>query len=168
LKLAADQRQTLQQNLPGDYQIGRAARCPGYDPRPGLPVVVQHRRAEFPWTELSWRLAELVRANTGEAHARLSSTDGRTTLLTDEAIRLRLNMPNLEGEVRLDDLNSDDQDSHLMEVNLGILPRHQADAMVGFGRGGDELIGRVSPPYGSDILVAIVSSEPLFAGRLPV
>jgi hypothetical protein len=70
--------------------------------------------------------------------------------------------------VRLDDFNSDGQVSHLMEANLGTLPRHQAGAMVGLGRAGDDLIGRVSPPYGTDILVAIVSSKPLFAGRRPV
>jgi tRNA A-37 threonylcarbamoyl transferase component Bud32 len=122
----------------------------------------------FPWTALSCRLAELVRANAGDTGARLSATGGRTTLFTGEEIRLRLNMPNFEGEVRLDDLNSDGEVSHLMEANLGALPRHQAGAMVGLGRGSDDLIGRVSPPYGTDILVAIVSSEPLFTTKRPV
>jgi serine/threonine-protein kinase len=132
------------------------------------PSAVNVAVQTFPWTDLSCRLADLVRTNAGDGSARLLTVGGRTTLLTGEEIRLRLNMPNFEGEVRLDDLNSDGQVSHLMEANLGALPRHQAGAMVGLGRGGDDLIGRVSPPYGSDILVAIVTSKPLFAVRRPV
>jgi tRNA A-37 threonylcarbamoyl transferase component Bud32 len=122
----------------------------------------------FPWTELSCRLADLVRANAGDGGVRLSPSGGRTTLVTGEEIRLRLNMPDFDGEVRLDDLSSDGQVSHLMEANLGAPPRHQAGTMVGLGRGGDDLVGRVSPPYGTDIVVAIVSSKPLFAVRRPV
>jgi serine/threonine protein kinase len=132
------------------------------------PAAVNVAVQTFPWTELSCRLADLVRANAGDAGARLSTKDGRTTLLTNEEIRLRLNMPNFEGEVRLDDLNSDGQVSHLMEANLGALPRHQAGVMVGLGVGSDDLIGRVSPPYGTDILIAIVSSKPLSIGRRPI
>ena len=122
----------------------------------------------FPWTALSCRLAELVRQYAGGGGARLSLGSGRTTLRTGEEIRLRLNMPDFEGEVRLDDLNSDGTVSHLMEANLGTLPRQRAGSMVGLGRGGDDLIGRVSPPYGTDILVAIVSSAPVFTERRPV
>jgi hypothetical protein len=122
----------------------------------------------FPRTDLSCRLAELVRANAGDGGARLSNGDGHATLLTGEEIRLRLNMPTFEGEVRLDDLSSDGQVSHLMEANFGAPPRYQAGAMVGLGPGGDDLVGRVSPPYGTDIVFAIVSSKPLFAVRRPV
>jgi tRNA A-37 threonylcarbamoyl transferase component Bud32 len=132
------------------------------------PSAVNVAVQTFPWTDLSCRLADLVRTNAGDGSARLLTVGGRTTLLTGEEIRLRLNMPNFEGEVRLDDLNSDGQVSHLMEANLGAPPRHQAGAMVGLGRGGDDLIGRVSPPYGTDILVAIVTSKPLFAVGRPV
>jgi serine/threonine-protein kinase len=122
----------------------------------------------FPWTGLSCRLAELVRANAGDGGARLSSASGRTTLRTGEEIRLRLVMPDFDGEVRLDDLNSDGEVSHLMEANLGAPPHYRAGTMIGLGRRGDDLIGRVSPPYGTDILVTIVASKPLFAGRRPV
>jgi serine/threonine-protein kinase len=122
----------------------------------------------FPPTDLSCRLAELVRANAGDSGARLLIVGGGRTLLTGDEIRLRLNMPDFEGEVRLDDLSSDGQVSHLMEANLGAPPRHQAGAMVGLGRGGDNLVGRVSPPYGTDIVFAIVSSKPLFRARRPV
>jgi serine/threonine-protein kinase len=133
-------------------------------PASSVNVAVQ----TFPWTELSCRLADLVRANAGADGARLSSSDGRTRLLTDEEIRLRLNMPNFEGEVRLEDFNNDGQVAHLMEANLGAPPHQRAGALVGLGRAGDDLIGRVSAPYGTDILVAIVSSQPLFTDRRPI
>jgi len=132
------------------------------------PASVKVAVQMFPWTDLSCRLAELVRANAGDSGVRLSSSGGHATLLTGEEIRLRLNMPAFEGEVRLDDLSSDGQVSHLMEANLGAPPRYQAGRVVGLGRGGDDLVGRVSPPYGTDIVFAIVSSKPLFAVRRPV
>jgi hypothetical protein len=122
----------------------------------------------FPWTDLSCRLADLMRANAGDGGARLAITGDEKTLLTGDEIRLRLTMPAFEGEVHLDDLSSDGQFSHLMEANLGAPPRYRASAVVGLGRGGDDLVGRVSPPYGTDIVVAIVSSKPLFAVRRPV
>ena len=51
---------------------------------------------------------------------------------------------------------------------IGEPERHRAGAMVGLGVGGDDLIGRVSEPYGTDILIAIVSSKPLSIGRRPI
>jgi hypothetical protein len=122
----------------------------------------------FPYADLSCRTAELVRTYAGDTGARLSASGGRTVLYTNEDIRLRLNMPNFEGEIRLEDLNSEGLVGHLMEANVGSLPRHRPGAMIGLGRGGDDLIGRVSPPYGTDLLVAIVSSEPLLTGRRPM
>ncbi len=144
----------------GAPRDGLDAIVAGLSPAP-VNVAVQ----TFPEAALSCRLAELIRANAGQGGARLLSTAGRATLLTGDEIRLRLSMPNFEGEVRLDDINSDGAVSHLMEANLGAPPRERAGATIGLGRGGDDLIGRVSPPYGTDILVAIISSEPLFAER---
>jgi serine/threonine-protein kinase len=131
---------------------------------PAASVSVQ----TFPYADLSCRMAELVRRYAGEAGARLTATGGRTTLRANDEIRLRLIMPNFEGEVRLEDLNSDGSVGHLMEANLGAPPRHPPGAMIGLGRNGNDLIGRASPPYGSDMLVAIVSSQPLFAGGRPI
>jgi hypothetical protein len=111
-----------------------------------------------------------VRANAGAypaAGTHLSTFDGRTSLTDGEDIRVRLAMPDFDGEVRLEDFNSDGRVDHLMEANLGSPPRYRAGEVIGLGRNGDDLIGRVSPPYGSDILVAVVSSEPLFKVRRP-
>ena len=47
------------------------------------------------------------------------------------------------------------------------LPRYRAGETVGLGPNGDPLVGHVSEPYGTDIVVAIVSSQPLFAARRP-
>jgi hypothetical protein len=132
------------------------------------PASVNVAVQTFPSADLSCRLAELVRANAGDGGARLSTSSGHATLLTGDEIRLRLNMPDFEGEVHLDDLSSDGQVGHLMEANLGAPPRYQAGSMVGLGRGGDDLVGRVSPPYGTDIVFAIVASKPLFAVHRPV
>jgi hypothetical protein len=133
-------------------------------PAASVHVAVQ----TFPWSELSCRLAELVRANQGASRTRLAFTGGQTTLANGADIRLKLTMPDFDGEVRLDDLNSDGLVDHLMEANFGAAPRHRAGAVVGLGPNGDDLIGRVSPPFGTDIVVAVVTSEPLFSSKRPV
>ena len=128
---------------------------------------VQDAVQTFPQTPLACRLAELVRTNPGTGAMRLASPGGRVALVQSDEIRLRLRMPDFDGEVRLEDLNGEGQVVHLMEANLGAPRHHWAGEELGLGRDGDDLIGHVSPPYGTDLLVAIVSSEPLFAGRRP-
>jgi hypothetical protein len=118
---------------------------------------------EFPFADLSCRLAELVRAHAGGGGLRLAVTGGRMTVYANDEVRLRVTMPSFEGEVRLENLNSEGQISHLINTNLGAPPR----AMIGLGPGGNDLVGRASPPYGSDLLVAIVSSQPLLLGTRP-
>jgi hypothetical protein len=124
----------------------------------------------FKSSPLSCRLADLVRANgSGDAEtaARLLPEDGRTRLADKEDIRLRLQMPGFDGDVRLDDLDSDGRVSHLMELNTQTVPRYRGGETVGLGRNGSPLVGRVSEPFGSDIVVAIVSSKALFAALRP-
>jgi serine/threonine-protein kinase len=133
-----------------------------------LPESSVHNTVQtFPSSEVACRLAELVRANRGDSATFLTTSGGQTTLVTDNDIRLRLSMPNFDGLVRLDDLNSDGQIDHLMEANFGQSPRFRANTLVGLGKDGDDLIGHVSPPYGTDILVALVTSEPLFVAPRP-
>ena len=53
----------------------------------------------------------------------------------------------------------------LLELLDVLHERNVLSTIRGAVGAGDDLIGHVSPPYGTDLLVAIVSSEPLFAGR---
>ena len=124
----------------------------------------------FPPTPTACRLAELVRAQAGDrgaAGARLSSYDGRTSLFAGEEIRLRLRMPDFDGEVRLEDFDATGHVTHLMQVNLGAAPRQRAGTQIGLGRNGDDLIGYANQAAGSDILLAIVASGPLFSAARP-
>ena len=140
-------------------------------PRDALDAIIAHMpsgsaRADvqtFPHTVLSCRLAELARANPAAANMRLATADGRTSLIDNDEIR----MPDYNGEVHLEDLNTDGQVTHLMEANLGSPQRRWADEQIGLGPNGDDLIGHVSAPYGADLLVAVVSSDPLFPTPRP-
>ena len=148
------------------------------EPKAGLDAILARTSADavrsevqiFPNTALSCRLAGLVRSiavdHTGTA-ARLMPADGRTRLVDNENILMRLRMPDFDGDVRLDDLDSNGEASHLMELNMPTLPRYRAGETVGLGPNGDPLVGHVSEPYGTDIVVAVVSSQPLFAARRP-
>lgn len=129
-------------------------------PLPAARVAVR----TFPNNDLSCRFAEMVRAQGGGA--RLTASGG-PTLSTGDDIRVRLTMPDFAGVVRLDDLDTRGKVSHLMEANMGEPPRFPAGATVGLGLSGDDLIGHVGPPYGTDLLVAIISSEPLVTSHRP-
>ena len=118
----------------------------------------------FPNGDLSCRIAELARAYGGRAHL---IAGGGATLFTGEDLRVRLTMPDFAGVVRLEYLDVAGKVSHLMELNLGQPPRFPAGVTVGLGPGGDDLIGHVSPPYGSDLLLAVVSSEALVVTQRP-
>ena len=124
----------------------------------------------FPNRALSCRLALLARSiavDHTKTAARIRPVDGRTRLVDNENILLQLRMPDFDGEVRLDDLDSNGEVAHLMELNVPTLPHYRAGETVGLGPNGDPLVGHVSEPFGTDIVVAIVSSEPLFMARRP-
>ena len=144
-------------------------------PRDALDAIVGHLptgtvRADvqtFPSSALSCQLAELVRANPATGEMRLATSDGRSNLVDHDEIRLRLRMPDFGGEVRLEDLNADGSITHLMEANHGSPQRRLANAQIGLGPAGADLIGHVSAPFGADVLVALVSSDPLFPAPRP-
>ena len=121
----------------------------------------------FPKSATLCRMAELVRANDGGAGTglvRLTMANGRTTLTDGDEVRMSVRMPDFDGEVRLEDLNAQGQVLHLVEAVLGAPPpRHRAGELVPLGRDGDDAIGTVDPPFGAELVVAVVASEPLFA-----
>jgi eukaryotic-like serine/threonine-protein kinase len=122
----------------------------------------------FPYSTTMCRMAELVRSNDGGpgmSGVRLAMFNGRTGLVAGDAVRMSLRMPDFDGEIRVEDLNGQDQVLHLMEAVLGAPPRRRAGEQVPLGRDGSDMIGKVEPPFGSELVVAIVSSEPLFSSR---
>jgi tRNA A-37 threonylcarbamoyl transferase component Bud32 len=122
----------------------------------------------FPNSPTLCRMAELVRANDGGpgmSGVRLAMFNGRTSLVGGDAVRMSLRMPDFDGEIRVEDLNGQDQVLHLMEAVLGAPPRRRAGEQVRLGSDGSDMIGKVEPPFGAELVVAIVSSEPLFLAR---
>jgi hypothetical protein len=92
---------------------------------------------------------------------------GGTTRLRDgEPIRLQLVMPNFTGWLRVDYITHDKSVQHLYpqlaEPKLAI----KADTPRPYGAGEPVDLGHsswlVGPPYGTDLVIAVASSEPLF------
>ena len=94
--------------------------------------------------------------------------DGRTRLLTDEVIKLRVRMADFAGEMRIDYLSTDGNVYHVHPAD-GVSPRiYPAGQEVTPGpANSDGKVGEVGEPYGYDMIVAVASSLPLFARPRP-
>ena len=91
--------------------------------------------------------------------------DGKTRLHDGEPVRVRLTMPNFAAWLRVDYLGHDGSVQHLYpqlpDPKVGIL----ADTPRAF-RANDPVVlsnpaWLVGPPYGTDLIIAVASSEPL-------
>ncbi len=98
----------------------------------------------------------------------LRALDGRTRLVTDEVIKLRVRMADFAGEMRIDYLSTDGNVYHVHPAD-GANPRtYLAGQDVTPGPGnGDGKVGEVGEPYGYDMIVAVASSLPLFSRPRP-
>jgi len=85
-----------------------------------------------------------------------------TRLMKGDQIRLKLQMPDFDGEIRVDYLTNDGTTIFHAEPRTGMPRRRAANTSPGIGPNGDGLIGTVSPPYGIDMILVVVSSQPLF------
>jgi len=110
-------------------------------------------------------------AATGGPHLGLQMADGKTRLQDGEHIRIRLVMPDFPGRLRVDYLAHDGSVQHLYP--------QLADAKVGIAadpprtyRAGEEInlgnpVWVIGEPYGTDMIIAVASSEPLFERPRP-
>ena len=127
----------------------------------------------FPATAANCRLVELVRQINATARSgptlSLSMVGGREVLGTGEEIHAALRMPDFDAALTIIHIASTGEVTHL-GTSFGIPPRGRAGALItGGGSRADLMLGVVGPPYGTDLIIAIASSEPLFdgGGRVP-
>jgi eukaryotic-like serine/threonine-protein kinase len=110
-----------------------------------------------------------------EPHLTLTLADDRTALHDGQRIRPRLVMPGFPGYARIDYVTHDGSVQHLypqITDSSGIV----ADKVRQLSSGerlalGDPPKGQpaweVGPPYGTDMIIAVVSSQPLFGTPRP-
>ncbi len=97
----------------------------------------------------------------------LHLADDRARLGPDDFIRVRLRMPAFAGTVRLDYLSHDGSVLHMAPVT-GRDPTLAAGAEARFGDPRPGFNGwQVGPPYGTDMILAVSSAQPLFTAARP-
>ncbi len=105
-------------------------------------------------------------ASTGGARLNLQLADGRSGLRDGEQVRLRLVMPDFASRLRVDYLVHDGTVGHLYPQIADAGLQITADAPRTFTP--DETVNlshpswTITPPYGTDMIIAIASSQPLF------
>ena len=105
-------------------------------------------------------------ASTGGAQLNLQLADGRSGLHDGEQVRLRLVMPDFASRLRVDYLVHDGTVGHLYPQIADPALQITADAPRTFTP--DETVNlshpswTITPPYGTDMIIAIASSQPLF------
>jgi eukaryotic-like serine/threonine-protein kinase len=105
-------------------------------------------------------------ASTGGARLNLQLADGRGGLRDGEQVRLRLVMPDFASRLRVDYLVHDGTVGHLYPQIADPALQITADAPRTFTP--DETVNlshpswTITPPYGTDMIIAITSSQPLF------
>jgi hypothetical protein len=110
-----------------------------------------------------------------EPHLSLALADGRTALRDGERIRPRVVMPDFVGYLRLDFIAHDGNVQHLYPQVAD--PSGTAADKVRMLTAGERLAlgdpqpGRpaweIGPPYGTDMIIAVASSQPLFTRPRP-
>jgi len=107
---------------------------------------------------------------------RLALADGRTALHEDDYIQPRVTMPGFSGRLRVDYLAHDgtlehlyptvaDPQDHYVAVPARTL---RAGQMLELGNpGGGRPQWQVGPPFGTDMIIAVASSVPLFDSPQP-
>jgi serine/threonine protein kinase len=105
-------------------------------------------------------------ASTGGARLNLQVADGRSGLRDGEQVRLRLVTPDFASRLRVDYLVHDGTVGHLYPQIADPALQITADAPRTFTP--DETVNlshpswTITPPYGTDMIIAIASSQPLF------
>lgn len=88
-------------------------------------------------------------------------------LIEGQPIQLDLDMPDFEGELRIDYLTDGGATvAHAVPLT-GMPARYRANADAKVGPEGNGVIGTVSGPYGTDLILGIASSTPLFTTTRP-
>jgi serine/threonine-protein kinase len=96
----------------------------------------------------------------------LQMADSKTRLHDGEQVRVRLAMPDFAGHLRVDYVAHDGSVQHLYPQLADPANRITADPSRTFTQGERVSLGHpswtISEPYGTDMIIAVASSEPLF------
>ncbi len=96
----------------------------------------------------------------------LQMADGRTRLHDGERVRVRLTMPDFNSRLRVDYVAHDGSVQHLYPQLADPKNKISADAPRTYAPGESVNLGdpawTISEPYGTDIIIAVASSDPLF------
>ena len=102
----------------------------------------------------------------GGPHLRLQMADGKTRLHDSEKVRVRLVMPDFTSRLRVDYVAHDGSVQHLYPQLADPKNGISADPPRTFGPGEPVDLGHpswlIGEPYGTDMIIAVASSEPLF------
>ena len=130
---------------------------------PGAPVEWGVVAAEGPYCAVLDLVRPLLRPFGSEARAvSVALRDGRTNLVQDDLMYPAVNMPDFDSYLQLDYMASDGSVAHLVNATPGpaipanslrLLGQPRPPAFPGF---------IVDEPFGTDVIVAIASSAPLF------
>ena len=135
---------------------------------PGAPMEWGVSAAEGPYCAMLDLVRPLLRPFGSEARTvSVALRDGRTNLVQDDLMYPSVNMPDFASYLQLDYMASDGSVAHLVNATPGpaipanslrLLGQPRPPAFPGF---------IVDEPFGTDVIVAIASSTPLFRTARP-
>jgi hypothetical protein len=104
--------------------------------------------------------------DTGASRLGLEMADGKTRLHDGENVRVRLSMPEFASELRVDYVTHDGTVQHLYPQLADSRNKIVADPPRAYASGETLELGHpswtIAEPYGTDMIIAVASSEPLF------
>ena len=167
--------------LGGDVDAGRSVTLSGLAGHGSIEDLRQGLASFVPASQVDWHIVGVNRVfcptlttlhsitppfgDTGGSRLHLQM-EGRTRLHDGEPVRVRLVMPNFPAWLRVDYVGHDGSVQHLYpqlaDPKAGIV----ADTPKSYRPGETISLGNASwligPPYGTDMIIGVASSEPLF------
>ena len=135
---------------------------------PGAPVEWGVAAADGPYCAMLDLVRPLLRPFGSEARTvSVALKDGRTNLVQEEQMYPAINMPDFASYLQLDYLDSDGTVAHLVNALPGRAIPANSLQMLGKPRPPADPGFVVDEPFGTDVIVAIASSTPLFRTARP-
>ena len=135
---------------------------------PGAPVEWGVAAADGPYCAMLDLVRPLLRPFGSEARTvSVALKDGRTNLIQEEQMYPAINMPDFASYLQLDYLDSDGTVAHLVNALPGRAIPANSLQMLGKPRPPADPGFVVDEPFGTDVIVAIASSTPLFRTARP-
>jgi serine/threonine-protein kinase len=162
-------------SVSGEGQIGVSGPVGAGTPQAGLREAVE---GVAPHAPVTWRTRafdgpycaalDLVRpiAQPSSPFLGLNLKDEATTLKDHQPIVPMLRLPEFPAHLVVDYLSHDGSVTHLFPTRADHDKAFAANAAVTLGEPGKG-VGEAGPPFGTDMIVAVASSVPLFAQRRP-